>query len=193
MDCSEFEPADLSAALHLRLFSDTGDTNSIESQPSSSRLPVASATNTSAPLKSFKEAVISSARLSASSFDCNIFEKGLAEAELSPKEHKQKVCELDRKAETLGRQAKGLNLTVYNVPENAEKDSQGADAFDSLLIKCMPDYHDVAWGRQRLGAYCLDQKRLRPVHMIFDTRTKSTLSLSMVSTLRKLASDMMMI
>lgn len=56
---------------------------------------------------------------------------------------------------------------MYNVPETA--DSQGAGAFDSLLIKSMPDCHDVAWGRQRLGTYCLDQKRPRPVHMIFDT------------------------
>ena len=58
----------------------------------------------------------------------NTFEKRLAEAELSLKEHKQKIWELDRKAETLGRQAKELNLMVYNVPETAEKDSQRAAA-----------------------------------------------------------------
>ena len=40
VDCSEFEPvakADLLAALLLRLFRDTIDTDSVESQPSSSR------------------------------------------------------------------------------------------------------------------------------------------------------------
>ena len=58
---------------------------------------------------------------------------------------------------------------MYNVPETAEKDSQGANALDSLLVKCMPDCHDVDWGMQRLGKYSLDQKRPRPIRMIFDT------------------------
>ena len=153
VDCSDFEliaKADLLAALLLRLFRDTSDTGSVESQPSSSRSPVASATATSAPVKSFKEAVVSPAGLPTSSFDCTL-EKRLVEAELSLKEHKQKIRELDRKAETLGRQAKELNLIVDNVPETAEKDSQGANALDSVLVKCMSDCHDVAWGMQRLG------------------------------------------
>ena len=93
MDCSDFEPvakADLLAALLLRLFRDTSDSDSAQSQPSSSRLPVASATNTPASVKSFKEPVTSPARLPAPPFDCNNFEKRLAEAELSLKEHKQK-------------------------------------------------------------------------------------------------------
>ena len=106
VECGEFEPVakDLLAALLLRLFRDTKDTDNVESQPISSKLPAASATNTPAPVKSFKEAVVSPARLPTSSFDCNTFQKRLAEAELSFKEHKQKIRELDRKAETLGRQ-----------------------------------------------------------------------------------------
>ena len=93
VDCSDFEPiakADLLAALLLRLFH-TSDTDSVESQPSSSRSSVASATATPAPVKSFKEAVVSPTRLPTSSFDCNTFEKRLAEAELLLKEHKQKI------------------------------------------------------------------------------------------------------
>ena len=138
------------------------------SQPSSSRSPVASATNTPAPVKSFKEAFTSPARLPASSFDCNTSGKRLAEVELSLKEHKQKIRELDRKAETLDRQAKELNLNVYDVPETAGKDSQDAAALDSLFIKCMPNCDDVDWTMQRLGKYCLDQKRSQPVSMVFN-------------------------
>ena len=52
VDCSEFElvaKADLLTALLLRLsLRDTSDTDSVESQPSSNRSPVASATNTPA-------------------------------------------------------------------------------------------------------------------------------------------------
>ena len=91
VDCSEFEPVakpDLLAALLLRLFRDTSDSDSVQLQPSSRRMPVASATNTPTPVKSFKEAVTSPARLPASSFACSTFEKWLAEAEFSLKEHK---------------------------------------------------------------------------------------------------------
>ena len=50
VDCSEIKPeakADLLAALLLRLFRDTSDTDSVQSQPSSSRWPVATATSSS--------------------------------------------------------------------------------------------------------------------------------------------------
>ena len=40
-----------------------------------------------------------------------------------------------------------------------------------LLVKSMPDCHDVAWGMQRLGKYSLDQKRPRPIRMIIDSVT----------------------
>ena len=121
------------------------------------------------PTMSFKEAISSPARSPVPSSHCNDFEKRLAEAEFLLKEHKQKLREMDRKAEALDRQSKQLSLIVYNVPETAEKDTQGVVALDRFLFECMPDFdtceHD--WKMQRLGTYCHDQKRPRPVRMTF--------------------------
>lgn len=173
MDCSDFEPvakADLLAALLLRLFRDTNDSDSAQSQPSCSRSPVASATDTPAPVKSFKEAVTSPARLPAPSFDYINFEKRLAEAELSLKEHKQKFRELDREAEALDRERRQLNLILYNVQETATEDDDGLATLESLLDKCMPDGRNcegTVWHQERLGTHCPDQKRPRPIRLIF--------------------------
>ena len=134
VDCSDFEPVakpDLLAAILHRLLRGARDLDSAQSQPSSSASPVASPTNTPTPAKSFKEAVVSPARSS----DCNNFEKRLAnsEAELSLKEHKQRFRELERKAETLDRGKRQLNLIVYNVQETAEEDDNGVEAFLSPI------------------------------------------------------------
>ena len=97
VDCSDFEPVakfDLLAAILCRLLRGASNLNSAQSQPSSSRPPAASPTNTPTPAKSFKEAVASPARSS----DCIKFEKRPAEAELSLKKHKERLRELDRKA-----------------------------------------------------------------------------------------------
>jgi hypothetical protein len=169
VDCSDFEPvakADLLAALLCRLLRGASDLDSAQSQPSSSTSPVASPTNTSTPAKSFKEAVASPARSS----DCNKFEKRLAEAELSLKEHKQRFRELDRKAEALDREKRQLNLIVYNVQETAEEDDHGIEEFLSLLDKCMPDGSNcegAQWDQARLGTYCPDQNRPRPIRVQF--------------------------
>jgi len=116
----------------------------------------------------FKEAIASRARSS----DCNNFENRLAEVELSVKEHKQRWRELDRKAEDLDREQRQPNLIVYNVPETLEKDDHdyGAEAFCSVLDKCMPDGRHCEctdWARVRLGRYCPDQKRPRPIRLVF--------------------------
>jgi len=111
VDCSDFEPvakADLLATLLCRLLRGASDLDSAQSQPSSSTSSVASPTNTPTPAKSSKEAVASPARSS----DCIKFEKWLAEAELSLKEHKQRFRELDRKAEALDSEKRQLNLIV---------------------------------------------------------------------------------
>jgi len=169
VDCSDFEPVakpDLLAALLHRLLRGARDLDSAQSQPSSSASPVASPTNTPTPAKSFKEAVVSPARSS----DCNNFEKRLAEAELSLKEHKQRFRELDRKAEALDRGKRQLNLIVYNVQETAEEDGDGVEAFLSLLDKCMPDGSNcegAQWAQSRLGTYCPDQNRPRPIRVLF--------------------------
>ncbi|KAL0039163.1 hypothetical protein WJX77_009788 [Trebouxia sp. C0004] len=86
--------------------------------------------------KSFKEAVASPTRSS----DCNKFQKQLAEAELSLKDHKQRLWELDRKAEALDREqaAKPLcaqrmvaiadNVGFVPLPKtNRECDGNGID------------------------------------------------------------------
>ncbi len=112
VDCSDFEPVakfDVLAAILCRLLRGASDSDSAQSQPSSSTSPVASPTNTPTPAKSFKEAVASPARSS----DCTKFEKRLAEAELSLKEHKERLRELDRKAEVLDRENRQLNLVVW--------------------------------------------------------------------------------
>ena len=130
VDCSDFEPVAkpaLLAAILCRLLRGASDSDSAQTQPSRSTSPAASPT----PAKSFKEAVASPARSS----DCTKFEKRLAEAELSLKEHKERLRELDRKAEAMDRENRQLNLVVYNVPDTAEEDG----TFTSLLDKCMPN------------------------------------------------------
>ena len=176
MDCSDFEPvakADLLAALLLRLFRDTNDSDSAQSQPSCSRSPVVSATDTPAPVKSFKEAVTSPARLPAPSFDSSNFEKRLAKAELFHKELKQRFRDMDRQAEALDRETRKLNLVVYNVPEETKEDREDqVETFCSLLDKCMPDGREVeglGWEQEKIGTYCSAQKRPRPVRLIFAT------------------------
>ncbi len=129
-------------------------------------MPVASPERTPTPAKSFKEAVASPARSS----DCNNYDNRLAEVELSLKEHKQRLQELDRKAEDLDREKRQLNLTVYNVPETTEKDDYGVERFCSLLDKCMPDgrhCEGADWGQVRLGRHCPDQERPRPIRVVF--------------------------
>jgi len=103
VDCSDFEPVakpDLLAVLLHRLLCGASDLDSAQSQPSSSTSPVASPTNTPTPAKSFKEAALKflACASPARSSDCNNFQKRLAEAKLSLKEHKQRFRELDRKA-----------------------------------------------------------------------------------------------
>ena len=157
MDCSDFEPVaklDLLAAILCRRLRGASDLDSAQSQPSSSTSPVASPTNTPTPAKSFKEVVASPTRSS----DCTSFEKRLAEAELSLKEHKERLRELDRKAEALDMDKRQLNLVVYNIPDIAE-DENGAETFSSLLSECMPDapIHCLEWVQLRLGTFRPDQ------------------------------------
>lgn len=133
MEKDGLQPTLICKRLLHRLLRGTGDLDSVQSQPCSSRSPVASTTNTLTTAKSFKEAVSSPARLLAPSLDCNNFEKRLAEAELSLKEHNQRY--LDRKAEALGRQKRELNLIEYDVQETAEEADAGIDTFGSLLTK----------------------------------------------------------
>jgi len=168
VDCSDFEPVarlDLLAAILCRLIRGASDLGSAQPQPSSSRSRVASPGRTTKPAKSFKDAVASPARPS----ECNNFENRLAEVELSLREHKQRFRELDQKAEDLDRENRQLNLIVYNVPETTEKDNDGLDAFCSLLDKCMPDGRECEgadWAQVRLGTYCQEKERPRPIHVI---------------------------
>jgi len=77
---------------------------------------------------------------------------------------------LDRKAEALDRGKRQLNLIVYNVQETAEEDDNGVEAFLSLLDKCMPDGSNcegAQWAQSRLGTYCPDQNRPRPIRVLF--------------------------
>ncbi|KAL3156403.1 hypothetical protein ABBQ38_000716 [Trebouxia sp. C0009 RCD-2024] len=171
---SDFEPvakADLLAALLHRFVRGTSDLDSAQSQPPSSRSPLASTTNTPTHTKSFKQAVISPAKSPSTASNCNNFEKRLAEAELLIKEHKQKFEELDRQNEALERKARQLNVIVYNVPQAAEEDDEGLQAIESLLDTCMPDWcndpeRDEATV-ERLGTYCPDQKKPSPIRMKF--------------------------
>ena len=51
----------------------------------------------------------------------------------------------------------------------------GVEAFDSLLDKCMPNGRDdvaFEWDQTRLGAYCSDQERPRPIHVQFRSNDK---------------------
>ncbi len=110
MDCSDFEPVaklDLLAALLCRLLHDASDLGSAQSQPSSSTPRVALPPNTSAPAKSFKEAVASPARSS----ECNTFEKRLIEVERSLKEHNREGNLRQHEQ----------NLILYNVTEGDEE------------------------------------------------------------------------
>ena len=169
MACGDFEPVakpDLLAAILCSLLRDASDLDSAQSHPSSSASPAASPTNTPTPAKSFKEAVASPAR----STDCNSLENRLAEVELSLKEHKQRFREMDRKAEALDREERQLNLIVYSVQETAEEDDNGVKAFASLLDECMPDGRTglaFAWKQRRLGTYCPEQERPRPIRVQF--------------------------
>ena len=141
------------------------DLDSAQSQPSSSTSPVALPTNTPIPAKSFKEVVASPTRSS----DCTSFEKRLTEAELSLKEHKERLRELDRKAEVQDMDKRQLNLVVYNIPDIAE-DEDGAETLSSLLSECMPDtFGNLEWDQLRLGTFRPDQERPRPVRMQFDS------------------------
>ncbi len=66
----------------------------------------------------------------------------------------------------MDRQYRQLNLVVYNMPDTAEEDG----TFPSLLGKCMPDdpfFEDLKWESSRLGTFCLDQERPRPIRMHF--------------------------
>ncbi len=122
MDCSDFEPVaklDLLAALLYRLLHDASDLGSAQSQPSSSTPRVALPPNTSAPAKSFKEAVASPARSS----ECNTFEKRLVEAERSLKEHNREgnLRQHEQRLEQLERWSKQQNLILYNVTEGDEE------------------------------------------------------------------------
>ncbi len=79
---------------------------------------------------------------------------------------------MDRKAEALDREKRQLNLIVYNVQETAEEDDNGAEAFSSLLDECMPDGRSGEgvpdeWAQLRLGTYCPDQDRPRPIRVLF--------------------------
>ncbi len=171
VDCSDFEPVakfDLLAAVLCRLLRGASDLDSAQSQPSNSTSPVASPTNTPTPAKSFKEAVASPARSS----DCTKFERRLAEAELSLKKHKERLQELDGRAEALERENRKLNLVVYNVPDTADEDDHGTETLDSLLCKCMPDdppYEGLVWGQSRLGTFRPDHERPRPIHIHFNS------------------------
>ena len=169
VDCSDFEPVakpDLLAAILCRLLRGASDLDSAQSQPSSSTVPVASLTNTSTPTKSFKEAVASPARSS----DSTKFEKRLAETRVSLKEHKERLRELDGRAEALERENRQLNLVVYNVPDTAEQDDNGAETLVSLLGKCMPeDYEGFRWQQSRLGTLRPDQERPRPIRIHFES------------------------
>ena len=165
VDCSDFEPVaklDLLAAILCRRLRGASDLDSAQSQPSSSTSPVASPTNTPTPAKSFKEVVASPTKSS----DCTSFEKRLAEAELSLKEHKERLRELDRKAEAQERDKRQLNLVVYNIPDDAE-DENSAETLSSLLNECMPDapIHCLDWVQLRLGTFRTDQERARPVRL----------------------------
>ena len=174
MDCSGFEPiakADLLAALLHRLLRGTSSSDTAQSQLSNSRPPAAPPTKNKTPAKSFKEAITSPARLPAPSPICNDFEKRLAEAELSLSKHKQRFRELDQQAEALDRQNRQLNVILYNVPDAAEEDDQGAATLQSLLGKCIN--LDVclrfAWEQERLGTYCPNKKGPRPIRVMFDS------------------------
>ena len=125
-------------------------------QPCSSRSPVVAATNTPVPVRSFKEAVTSPARLPASFFDCNTFEKRLAEAELSLEEYKQNFWELDQEAEALNRERRQLNLILHSVQDTAKENVNGLQALGSMLNKCTPDgrtCEDTEWMQEQLGTY----------------------------------------
>jgi len=87
VDCGDFEPVakpGVLVTLLCRLLRGVKDLNSAQPQPSSSTSPVFTTTRTPTPAKSFKEAIAAPARAS----NCNKFEKGLAEVELSLKKCK---------------------------------------------------------------------------------------------------------
>ena len=122
----------------------------------------------------------------ARSSDCTKFENRLAEAELALKEHKERLRELDRKADALDIDNRQLNLVLYNMPDTAE-DETGEETVTSLLGECMPD--DFLSGGLEMGAITTGYISPRPGEATSDTCTlqsmTSTLSSSMPNTTKK--------
>ncbi len=171
VNCSDFEPVaklDLLAAILCRRLRGASDLDSAQSHPSSSTAPVASPTNTPTPAKSFKEDVASPARFS----DSTKCENRLGEVELSLKEHKDRLWELDGRAEALETENRQLILVVYDVPDTAKEDDSGAETLASLLGKCTPEgYEGFRWEQSRLGTFRPDQERPRPIRIYFKSLT----------------------
>ncbi len=63
---------------------------------------------------------------------------------------------------------------MYNVQETAEENDHGMEAFLSFLDKCMPDGRHCEGGdtdQGRMGTYCPDEKKPRPIRLVFKSMT----------------------